>query len=203
MLGVPFVARCTIEQGFCAMKTILTSGPPDSPVFKVHHALDTDYLISRLKSQRCRSKASTAISRPHSWLTIFVLRLLVNVFNNPCFQYLDLIHRPVLRPRLHKPHSLHDPQSTLDSSKDCMFPIQPRRRCKRDKKLASIRIRTTICHTQNASPSVFQRWVYFVLELLPIDGAAASASSRWIASLEHEIGDDAMENNIVVVTSLS
>lgn len=84
-----------------------------------------------------------------------------------------------------------------------MFPIQPRCRCKCDEKLAPIRVRTTICHTQDARACVFQRWMYFILELLAIDGAAASSSSGRIASLEHKVGNDTVENDIVVVTPLS
>lgn len=58
--------------------------------------------------------------------------LLITLFHNPRASNLGRIHRPILSPSPHKPHSLHDPQPTRDPRKDRMFPIQPRCRCKRN-----------------------------------------------------------------------
>ena len=44
--------------------------------------------------------------------------------------------------------------------------------------------------------------MYLVLELLAIDGAATSTCAGWIASLKHEIWDYAMEDYVVVVSTL-
>ena len=44
--------------------------------------------------------------------------------------------------------------------------------------------------------------MYLVLELLAIDGAATTTCAGWIASLKHEIWDDAMEDYIIVVPTL-
>ena len=43
--------------------------------------------------------------------------------------------------------------------------------------------------------------MYFVLELLTVDGGAAAAGTGGIASLEHEIGDYAVEEDIIVVAA--
>ena len=40
-----------------------------------------------------------------------------------------------------------------------------------------------------------------VLELLAVDGLAASSSARWITRLDHEVRDDAVEDYAVVVAA--
>lgn len=42
---------------------------------------------------------------------------------------------------------------------------------------------------------------YLVLEFLAVDGAAAAASARGVAALDHEGGDYTVEEGVVVVVS--
>jgi len=48
---------------------------------------------------------------------------------------------------------------------------------------------------------MLQKRGYLIFELLAIDAGTAPAGTSWIASLEHEIRDDAVENYAVVVTT--
>lgn len=44
--------------------------------------------------------------------------------------------------------------------------------------------------------------INLVLEFLAVDGASSSASAGRIAGLYHEVGDNAVEDDIVIVASL-
>ena len=133
--------------------------------------------------------------------TFFSHAILV-ILENPCFQYLDLLSRPVFGPSLDQAHSLYNSQSTFDPTKYCVLPIQPRCWRKCDEKLASICIRTAVRHAQDSSASMFERCVYFIFELLTVDGASPTSGSSWVSSLYHEIRYYSVDDNIIVVTSL-
>ena len=49
---------------------------------------------------------------------------------------------------------------------------------------------------------MFQCGFDFVFKFLAVDRAAAPASSGRVAGLDHEVGDDAMKDDIIVVASL-
>ena len=87
-------------------------------VAKVHTLFDLMFEITDVGTGPAKPLLGGVLGQ---WF--FTLRALVTFFDNLCFQNLDLVYRSVLRTRLHKPHSLHDPQPALDSSKDRMFPI--------------------------------------------------------------------------------
>lgn len=82
-----------------------------------------------------------------------------------------------------------------------MFPIQPRRGRQRHKKLAPIGIRPAIRHAQYTRARVFERSADLVLELFAVHGAAAAAGAGRVAALDHEGGDDAVEDCVVVVAA--
>ena len=82
-----------------------------------------------------------------------------------------------------------------------MLPIQPRRRRQRNKELTPIRIRTAIRHTEDAGAGVFEGGGDLILEFVAVDGGAAAAGARWVAGLEHEGGDDAVEEEVVEVAA--
>ena len=116
---------------------------------------------------------------------------------------LDLFQRFVLCVRPHQAHPLHNSHSAFDAAKDCMLPIQPGRRRERNEELAPVRVGTTIGHAEHACASVFQGGFDFVFELFTIDGITAAACASRVASLDHEIRDDAMEDDVVIVAPLS
>lgn len=41
-----------------------------------------------------------------------------------------------------------------------------------------------------------------VLELLAVDGGAAAAGAGGVAGLDHEVGDDAVDEEVVIVAAL-
>ncbi|KFY34535.1 hypothetical protein V494_06691 [Pseudogymnoascus sp. VKM F-4513 (FW-928)] len=83
-----------------------------------------------------------------------------------------------------------------------MLPIQPRRGRQRNKELAAIRIGARVGHTQDASTRVLELGGYLVGELLAVDGGAAAAGAGWVAGLDHEGGDDTVDEQVVVVAAL-
>lgn len=50
---------------------------------------------------------------------------------------------------------------------------------------------------------MLQRGRDLVLELVAVDRSAAAASAGWVAGLDHEVGDDAVDQEVVIVASLS
>lgn len=83
-----------------------------------------------------------------------------------------------------------------------MLPIQMRRRRQRNKKLTPISIRARVSHAKNAFVVVLERGHDFVLEFAAPDALAAAAGAVGVAALDHEAWNDAVENDLVVVTSL-
>ena len=124
------------------------------------------------------------------------------ILDNPSSYNLDLIHRPILRPRLHKPHPLHNPQPALHPPENRMLPIQPRRRRQRNEKLTPVRILPAVRHTQDARTGMLQSRIYLVFEFFAVDGSAAAAGAGRVAGLEHEVWDYAVEDDVVVVATL-
>lgn len=83
-----------------------------------------------------------------------------------------------------------------------MLPVQPRCRSQGDEKLAAIGVGSAIRHAQDPCARMFQCRADFILELFAVDRAAPSACAGGVAALDHEIGDDAVEDHVVVVAAL-
>lgn len=115
---------------------------------------------------------------------------------------LHRVDRSVFRIRLDKSHALNDPHATLDPAKNRVFAVQPWCGSQGDEKLAAVRVRAAVSHTQHPSTRMFQPWMNLILELFAIYRGSSSAGACGIASLDHEVGDDAVEDDIVIVTSL-
>ena len=49
---------------------------------------------------------------------------------------------------------------------------------------------------------MLQSGIYLIFKLFAIDGSAAAAGAGRVAGLKHEIWDDAVEDDVVVVASL-
>lgn len=128
--------------------------------------------------------------------------LLCALFHHSCANDLDLVHRSVLAASLDQTHALDDPHPTLHPAEDCVLAIQPGRRRKSDEELTAICIGAAVRHAQNSGTGVLEVITDLILEFLAVDGAAAAASASRITGLDHEVGDDSVENDIVVVSSL-
>lgn len=83
-----------------------------------------------------------------------------------------------------------------------MLSVQPRRRCQCDEKLGAVGVGAGVGHAENASAGVLQRWRNFVFELLAVYGFAASTGTSRIATLNHEVWNDAVEDKTVEVVAL-
>lgn len=79
-----------------------------------------------------------------------------------------------------------------------MLPVQMRRRRQRDEELTPIRTWPTVGHREDALLGVTERVVEFIFELAAEDGLAAAAGAGGVAALDHEVGDDAVEDDVVV-----
>lgn len=80
-----------------------------------------------------------------------------------------------------------------------MFPIQPRRRRQGNEELTAVGVGPGICHAQHARTRMFEVGMDLVSEFLAEDGAATATGTGGIAGLDHEIRDDAMDEDVVVV----
>jgi hypothetical protein len=130
----------------------------------------------------------------------------------------NLVYRPILSTSLDEAHALYNLQSALDPAKDGVFAVQPGRWCEGDEELqssavleqqsrslsylAAVCVRSTVRHAQNASSSVLQRREDLVLELFTVYRGAAAACACGVTTLDHEVRDDAVEDNAVVVAAL-
>lgn len=74
--------------------------------------------------------------------------------------------------------------------------------------LTAIRVLPTIRHAQYARSRMLQRRRDLILEFPAgvtgrrVDGGAATTRARWVTGLQHEGGDDAVEEDVGVVAAL-
>ena len=84
-----------------------------------------------------------------------------------------------------------------------MLPVEPLRLRRADEELRSVRVGPRIRHRQNAGAGVLLHEI-LVGELGAVDGLAAGAvSGGEVATLAHEVGDDAVEGGALVVEGLA
>ena len=115
---------------------------------------------------------------------------------------LDFLQRAVARIGSHQAHALDYVHACLDPTKDGVFAVEPGSGSKSDEELTSVGIGTGIGHAQNACTGVLERWHNLIFEFLSVDGASSTASAGRISALDHEIGDDSMKDDPIVVASL-
>ena len=85
-----------------------------------------------------------------------------------------------------------------DGAEDAVFAVEPRGGDVGDEELAAVGARAGVGHGEDAGPGVAERLVELVREL--IAGAAAAGALR-VTALNHEIGDDAVKGQAVVVAA--
>lgn len=112
----------------------------------------------------------------------------------------DILHGTILRARSSIPNLIHDIHAIDDLTENRMLAIQMGGRAQGNKELATIGARPTIGHRQRALPRMHERAVELILELAAVEnGAPARAGPRWVAALDHEAWDDAVEDHVVVL----
>lgn len=86
-----------------------------------------------------------------------------------------------------------------DTTKDSMHSVQVRCCTVGDEELRAVAIRHTgISHGEDAGTVMFERWVNFIFKRI---SGGSPPGARGISCLNHEVGNDAVEGNSVVVTS--
>ena len=100
------------------------------------------------------------------------------------------------------PHPLYDSHAAVNASKYGMLPIQEWSGLQCDEELAAIRVRARVCHRYDSGSGVLQIPCYFIGKLATVNTIAPPARRRRVSCLHHEVPDDAMENDAVVVPTL-
>src|SRR6185312_14858675 len=106
----------------------------------------------------------------------------------------DVLPRPVARIGLERGDRVDDVHAVGDASEDRVLAVEPRGRWGRDdEELAAVRVRAGVRHRECAAHDLVV--VELVLELI---AGAAGAGARRVAALDHEVRDDAVEDDTVV-----
>ena len=112
-----------------------------------------------------------------------------------------IVHRTVIVVCLAFGDSVHNIHSLYDLSERSIIPVQVRRRLMHDEELGTGRIRIVgTCHRKYAR-RVLQRVILIAIAPeLSLDGISgtAHAGSLRISALDHESGDDAVEDQSVI-----
>lgn len=111
----------------------------------------------------------------------------------------DILNGPVARTCSDISNLLHDIHAVDDLAKHSVLAVQVRGGSKTDEELTAVGARTAVGHGQDTGASVLERAVELVLELATPDGLSATAGACGVAALEHEAGDDAVEDDAVVL----
>lgn len=82
-----------------------------------------------------------------------------------------------------------------DFTEDGVAHIQMRSWCHRDEELRAVGAGASVCHCQQEWAVELQFWVEFVFEAV---AWAAHAGAGWVAALDHEPFDDAVEDGAVI-----
>lgn len=85
------------------------------------------------------------------------------------------------------------------TAEDGVLAIQMRRRTKRDEELGTVRVLASIRHAHGSLAIVLETWDDLILKLAAPDGLPSAACAGWVTTLDHEAGDDAVEDDIVVL----
>src|SRR5581483_8360878 len=109
--------------------------------------------------------------------------------------YLNFLERPILRIARRLGNALHHLEALRHLSEYTMAVIQPWRWRHGDEKLAAVRIGSGIGHRQYAGLGVFELGVKFIGEFV---ARSAAAGAFRISSLDHEIGDHAVEDGAII-----
>jgi len=150
-----------------------------------------------------------------TFIALIAIRLFdVNVDN------LNVFERLVQLVGLDVFNRVDDLQPSQDASKDCMLIVEPWRCGGRDEELGAVCSWTSIRHTDSVwskesgisyqtpiikrrgrAPVVFEIWGELVFELLPPDTSTTCSITQRVTGLDHELGDDTMEDNAFVVAT--
>ena len=105
--------------------------------------------------------------------------------------------------RTHSLDSLDHVQALNNLAEDDVLAVQPRAGDRADEELGTVGVRASVSHRQDTGTSVLVDEV-LISELSTIDGLTTDARAvSEITSLEHELGDNSVENRVLEVQRLS
>lgn len=84
-----------------------------------------------------------------------------------------------------------------DLAENRMMVLEPRRRDNSHKELGAARVRAGIGHSQDTGFAEIKARTKFIRDRLL---RAAATRTRWVAALDHKIGNDTMENRAIIKT---
>jgi hypothetical protein len=115
---------------------------------------------------------------------------------------LDFLHWSILLVCLDQTQLLDNLHATLHPAEDGVLAVQPWCRSECNEELRSICVWTRVGHAEDTSARVLQCRGYLVLELLAVDRCATSSRTGRVTTLDHEIGNYAVEYQPVEIMTL-
>lgn len=110
----------------------------------------------------------------------------------------DLLKRSVTRVGSRVSNPVNNIHAVDDLSKDSVLSVQVRRGSQSNEELAAVGGWTAVGHGQDTLARVDERAVKFILKLAAVDGLSTTTSTGWVTTLNHEVGNDAVEDDAVV-----
>jgi len=104
-------------------------------------------------------------------------------------------------PLVARPNILRSQRMPYQASRNVrVFVIEPRCRYGSNEELRPVRSWSSICHGQSIRPVMPEFWIELVFKVTAPATLSARSISKRITSLQHELFDDSMEDDIIVIT---
>jgi len=97
-------------------------------------------------------------------------------------------------------NGVNNVHSALDAAEDGVLVVEPGGFVKGDEELRAVGVFAGIGHAEDTLAGVFEAAVELIPELAAPEGLAAATSTGGVTTLDHEVLDDAVEDDAVVVT---
>lgn len=118
--------------------------------------------------------------------------------------YFDRINGAIICISCDHSHTLDHSHTRIDATKYSMLVVEQWQGLERDVELTGVGVRLAgVGHGNDASPSVFQVPTDLIFKLSTVYAFTSAPRPGGVASLDHEVPDDAMKNRAVVVAGVS
>ncbi len=134
----------------------------------------------------------------HSGVVEWVLWWELNIDTND----FDIVERLIIPVHSRTLNRLNNILASYHFTEQRMFPVEPRRRYRRNKELTSVGVGSSVGHTDLERRIMTQGRMEFVFKLSAPATLTTCAISLGITGLYHETFDDTMENDAIVVAVL-
>jgi hypothetical protein len=110
----------------------------------------------------------------------------------------DVLHRLVGSASLDAAELVDDIHALHNLAEHSVLAVEMRSRAEGDEELAAVGAGAGVGHAERAFAVVLEGRHELVLELGTVDGRATGTSASGVTALDHEAGDDAVEDDVVV-----